>query len=58
VDITPEAQKLGITKIQFTNHMKLKKEGHNVDTSIHLRREEQNSNEKCYRASEEWRLKT
>jgi hypothetical protein len=42
VDISPEAQKLGIPKIQFTNHMKLKKkEDHNVNTSIHLRRGEQ-----------------
>ena len=33
------AQKLGIPKIQFANHMKLKnKEEHSVDTSIHLRR--------------------
>jgi hypothetical protein len=36
VYISLEAQKLGITKIQFTNHMKLKKENHSVDTSIHL----------------------
>ena len=33
------AQKFGIPKIQFTNHMKLKKkEDHSMDTSIHLRR--------------------
>jgi hypothetical protein len=33
------AQKLGIPKIQFTNHMKLKKkEDQSVDTSIFLRR--------------------
>jgi hypothetical protein len=32
------AQKLRISKIQFTNHMKLKKEDQSVDTSIHLRR--------------------
>jgi hypothetical protein len=32
------AQKLGIPKIQFTNHMKLKKEDQNVYTSILLRR--------------------
>ena len=33
------AQKLGIPKIQFTNHMKLKKkEDQSVDTSILLRR--------------------
>jgi hypothetical protein len=33
------AQKLGLQKIQFTNHMKLKKkEDQSVDTSIHLRR--------------------
>jgi hypothetical protein len=25
VDISPEAQKLGISEIQFTNHLKLKK---------------------------------
>jgi hypothetical protein len=32
------AQKLGITKIQFTNHMKLKKkEDQSVDTSILLK---------------------
>ena len=30
--------KLGIPKIQFTDHMKLKKEGQSVDTSILLRR--------------------
>ena len=33
------AQKLGIPKIQFINHVKLKKEeDQSVDTSIHLRR--------------------
>jgi hypothetical protein len=33
------AQKLGVPKIQFTNHIKLKKkEDHSVDTSIHLRK--------------------
>ena len=31
-------QKLRIPKIQFTNHMKLKKEDQNVDTSILPRR--------------------
>jgi hypothetical protein len=39
VDISTEAQKLGRPKIQFTNHMKLKKkEDQSVDTSILLRR--------------------
>ena len=43
-------QKLGIPKIQFTNHMKLKKkEDHSVDTSIHLGRGEQNPYGRCYR---------
>ena len=28
------AQKLGIPKIQFTDHMKLKKEDQSVDTSV------------------------
>ena len=32
------AQKFGIYKIQFTDHMKLKKEDHNVDTLVLLRR--------------------
>jgi len=33
------AQKLGIPKIQFTDHMKLKKkEGQSVDASVLLRR--------------------
>jgi hypothetical protein len=42
VNISPEAQKPRIPKIQLTNHMKLKKkEDHSVDTSIHLRRGEQ-----------------
>jgi hypothetical protein len=32
-------QKLGIPKIQFTNHMKLKKkEDYSMDTDIHLKR--------------------
>ena len=31
------AQKLGIPKLQFTNHMKFKKEDHSVDTSVLLR---------------------
>jgi hypothetical protein len=58
VDISPEAQKLRIPKIQFTNHMKLKKEDHSVDTSIHLRRGESNTMEgvkekKCGGESEE-----
>jgi hypothetical protein len=35
VNISPEVHKLGIPKIQFTNHMKLKeKEDHSVDISI------------------------
>jgi hypothetical protein len=33
--------KFGISKIQFTDHMKLKKEDHNVDASVLLRRENQ-----------------
>jgi hypothetical protein len=50
VDISPEAQKLGIPKIQFTNHIKLKKkEDHSVDTSIHLRRGKQNTHGRNYR---------
>jgi hypothetical protein len=44
------AQKLRIPKIQFTNDMKLKKkEEHSVDTSIHLRRGEQNTHGRSYR---------
>jgi hypothetical protein len=38
VDVSPEAQKLSIPKIQFTNHMKLKNEDQSVDTLILLRR--------------------
>jgi hypothetical protein len=39
MDISPEAQKLRIPKIQFTNHMKFKKkEDHSVDIFINLRR--------------------
>jgi hypothetical protein len=39
MDISSEAQKLRIPKIQFAKHMKLKeKEDHSVDTSILLRR--------------------
>ena len=39
MDISPEAQKLGIPKIQFTNHMKVKKkEYQSVDTSVLPRR--------------------
>jgi hypothetical protein len=39
VNISPEAQKLIVPKIQFTDHTKFKKrEEHTVDTSIHLRR--------------------
>jgi hypothetical protein len=50
VDISPEAQKLGIPKIQFTNYMKFKKkEDQSVDTSIHLRREEPNTHGRSYR---------
>jgi hypothetical protein len=41
VDVSPEAQKLSIPKIQFTNHMKLKKkEDNSVDTFIHLKKGE------------------
>jgi hypothetical protein len=44
------SQKLRIPKIQFTNDMKLKKkEDHSVDTSIHFRREEQNTHGRSYR---------
>jgi hypothetical protein len=44
------AQKLRIPKIQFTNHMKLKKkEDHSVDTSIHLRKGEQNAHGRSYK---------
>ena len=44
------AQKLGTPKIQFTKHMKLKtKEDQSVDTSIHLRRGEQNTHGRSYR---------
>jgi hypothetical protein len=32
------AQKLGIPKIQFSKHMKLKKKDQSVDTSVLLRR--------------------
>jgi hypothetical protein len=32
------SQKFGIPKIQFTDHMKLKKEDHEMDTSVLLRR--------------------
>jgi hypothetical protein len=42
MDISPESQKLGMPKVQFTNSMKLKKkEDHSVDTSIRLRRGKQ-----------------
>jgi hypothetical protein len=42
VSVTPSMGILLIPKIQFTNHMKLKKkEDHSVDTFIHLRRGEQ-----------------
>jgi hypothetical protein len=50
MDIGSEAQKLRIPKMQFTNHMKLKKkEDHSVDTSIHLRRGEPNTHGRSYR---------
>ena len=53
------AQKLGIPKIQFINHMKLKKkEDHSLDTSIHFRRWEQNTHGRSYRDkvwSRDWR---
>jgi hypothetical protein len=32
------AQKFRITEIQFTDHMKLKKDSHSVDTLLFLRR--------------------
>jgi hypothetical protein len=39
VDISQEAQNLGISKIQFTNHMQLKKkEDHSVGILIHVRK--------------------
>ena len=39
MDISPEAQKLPVPKIQFTNYMKLKKkEDQSVDASVLLRR--------------------
>ena len=48
--MSPEGQKLGIPKVQFTNHRKLKKkEDHSVDTSLHLRMGEQNTNGGNYR---------
>ena len=37
MDISPEAQKLRIPKIQFTNHMKFKKEDQSVGTLVLLR---------------------
>jgi hypothetical protein len=40
------AQKLGIAKIQFTDHMKLKKEDQSVDASVLLRRRNKYSWEK------------
>jgi hypothetical protein len=40
---------LGILKIQFTNHMKLKKEDQSVDTLILLRRGEQNTHGRSYK---------
>jgi len=50
VVISPEAQKLGIPKILFTNNIKLKKKkDHRVDTSIHLRKREQNTHGRSYR---------
>jgi hypothetical protein len=50
VDISQEVQKLGIPKIQFTNHMKLtKKEDHSLDTLILLRSWEQNNHGRSYR---------
>ena len=39
MNISPEVQKLGIPKIQFTNHMKLKKKkDRSVDTWFFLKR--------------------
>jgi hypothetical protein len=44
------AQKIGITKIKFTDHMKLKKkEDQSVDTSVLLRRGKQNTHGRRYR---------
>jgi hypothetical protein len=58
-DNSPEAQDFRILKIQFTNHMKLKKkEDHSVDTSIHFRRGEQNTHGRSYSDkvwSRDWR---
>jgi hypothetical protein len=46
VGISPEAQKLPISKIQFTNNMKRKKkEGQSVDTS----KREQNTHGRSYK---------
>jgi hypothetical protein len=42
------AQKHGIPKIQFTNDMKLKKEDQSVDTSVLLRKGEQNTHGRRY----------
>ena len=49
MDVSPEVQKLRIPKIQFTKDMKLKKEDHSVNISIHLRRREQNTHGRSYR---------
>jgi hypothetical protein len=50
VDISTEAWKFGIPKIQFKDHRKLmKKEDHSVDISIHHRRREQNTHGRSYR---------
>jgi hypothetical protein len=54
VDISQEAQKLRISKIKFTNHIKLKKkEDHSVDTSINLRRGEKHPWKELQRQSVE-----
>ena len=52
------AQKLRISKIQFTNHMKLKKkEDQSVDRSILLRRENKIPMKELQRQNVEQRLK-
>jgi hypothetical protein len=51
------AQKLRILKIQFTDHMKLKKKDQSVDTLVLLRRRNKILMEAIWRQSVEQRLK-
>ena len=52
------AQKLRIPKIQFTEHVKLKKkDGHSVGASVLLRRGTKHSQEEILRQSVDQRLK-